>query len=152
MSFTYDFDTAPLISYPRFLISDTSNVAPLPVFQDAEVMAAYVVQQNVWQSAQFYSPPAGAYAPSLPVSYYRVASILLCSMAANKAKLASIRRILDVELDPSKAAQWLMSIAKEYEEKDENSASLLIVEQVNNDASLISRYWKQVQRQQGVPF
>ncbi len=151
MSFSYS-PTDLRIYLVRLLISDTSNVAPLPVFQDEEIDAAYLIQQSVWQSTQFYSPPAGAYLPYLPVSYFRVAAILLDAMAANKAKLSSIRRILDVELDPSKAAQFLMDQAKNYREIDADSASLLIVEQVNNDASLISRYWKQVQRQQGVPF
>lgn len=150
MSFTYDFVNAPAVSYVRLLISDTD--ATQPIFQDNEINAAYTVQASVWQSTQFYSPPAGAYIPTSPVSYFRVAAILLDAIASNKARLASIKRILDVQLDASDAAKWLMEQAKNYREIDDNSAAFLVVEQVHNDWSLISRYWKQVQRQQGIPF
>ncbi len=68
-------------------------------------------------------------------------------MAANKSKLSSIKRILDVELDPSKAAQWLRDLAKEYREVDDNSGAFMIIEQVNNEWSLIQRYWNEAARQ-----
>ena len=96
MAFTYDFDTEPAISYVRLLISDTDSQNF--VFADAEVNAAITIQGGTFQSAQFYSPPAGANVPASAVSYLRVAALLLDAMAANSSKLAMFTRILDVEI------------------------------------------------------
>jgi hypothetical protein len=82
----------------------------------------------------------------------RIAAALLDCMVANKAKLASIKQILDVKLDSSDAANWLKQQAAAYRQVDDESGAIFIIEQVNNEWSLFSRYWAQVQRQQGVPF
>jgi hypothetical protein len=150
MAFTYDFDTAPLISYVRLLISDTN--AADPIFQDNEITAAYTIQQSQFQSGQYYSPPAGQILPSSPVSYLRVAALLLDAIAANKARLSSIRRILDVELSPSDAAKMLMAQAAAYRATDDDAGAFMVIEQVNDDPSLLSRISKQAQRQQGLTF
>jgi hypothetical protein len=84
--------------------------------------------------------------------WYRIAAALLDCVASNKAKLASIKRILDVQLDSSDAAKFLQAQAKAYRDLDDNSGAFFIIEQVNNEWSLYQRYWNQVQRQQGVPF
>lgn len=149
-TFSYDFDANPSVAYPRLLISDTdsSNF----IFNDTEILAAVNLCTFNFQSAQFYSPPGGRNLPSSPIPYLRVAAILLDCIAANKSRLASITRILDVELDPSRAARFLRDQAKAYRETDDNAGSFMVIEQVNNDWSLVSRYTKQIQRQQGLGF
>lgn len=146
MAFTYDFTSAPQISYVRLLIADTDPSCP--IFQDDEITAAYAIQGNVWQSSQFYSGSDGAFYPSSPVSYRRVAALLLDALASNKARLSSVTQLLDVKLDPSKAATALREIAQGYRDEDDNGA-FAIIEQVNNDWALRDRWWKQIARQSG---
>jgi hypothetical protein len=150
MAFTYDFAAAPQISNVRLLISDTdsSNF----VFEDAEITAAFTIQQSQFQSAQFYSPPAGANLPASPVSYLRVAALLLDAMACNASKLALFTRILDVEMSSATAAAALRDQAKQYRTTDDDAGAFMVIEQVNNGWTLRQRYWNQVQRQQGQGF
>jgi hypothetical protein len=157
-TFTYQFGANPPIDYPRLMISDTSEylpdgVTPGYVFADQEIQAITQVVASPFQSAQFYTPPQGQYLPQgVVMPWYRIAAALLDCMAANKAKLASIKRILDVQLDSSDAAKFLQTQAKAYRDLDDNSGAFFVIEQVNNEATLYQRYWSQVQRQQGVPF
>lgn len=155
-TFSYQFGANPPIDYPRLMISDTQQYnadgTQAYVFADSEITAITNIVTLGYQSGMFYSPPAGANQPTYPVPYLRIAAALLDCMASNKAKLASIARILDVELDAGKAADFLMKQAQAYRDADDNSGSFMVIEQVNNDWSLLQRYWNQVQRQQGVNF
>jgi len=155
-SFSYGFGSNPPIDYPRLLISDTQEFAPAPnnttpiyVFADQEIQAATAITQLPFQSAQYFSYPAGQTIPTSPVSYLRIAALLLDSLAANKARLSSIQKLLDVELDPVKAAGVLRDQAAEYRKIDDESGAFFIIEQVNDSWSFADRYWKQVQRQSG---
>lgn len=150
MAFTYDFDTEPAISYVRLLVSDTDSTNF--VFSDAEVTAAFTIQQSQFQSAQFFTPPVGRNLPATPLSYLRVAALLLDAMASNSSKLAMFTRILDVEMAPQNAAKMLREQAKTYRETDDDSGAFFIIEQVNNGWALRDRYWAQIQRQQGQGF
>lgn len=150
MSFSYTFGANPAVDYPRLLISDT--VEDGHIFEDQEINAATLIQANVFQSAQFYSGVQGAYLPSTPVSYLRIAALLLDSLASNRARLANVVQILDVKLDPSKASEALRDQAKNYREIDDDSGAIMIIEQVNDIFSFRDRFWKQVQRQQGGGF
>ena len=146
MSFSYQYGANPPIDYPRLLVSDT--LATNHIFEDAEITAATLMASGTFQSAQFFTPPIGtAMLPSVPVSYFRIAAILLNSIASNKARLSSITQLLDVKLDPSKAAKALLDQAKAFLEMDENSGAFAVIEQVNNNFSFYDRFWKQVQRQ-----
>jgi hypothetical protein len=157
-TFTYQGGQNPPIDYPRLMISDTNQflpdgVTPGYVFADQEILAIEQVVFSPFQSAQFYTPPAGQFLPQgVVMPWYRIAAALLDCMASNKAKLASIKRILDVQLDSSDAAKWLQAQAKSYRDVDDNSGAIFIIEQVNNEWSLASRYWAQIARQQGIPF
>lgn len=152
MSWTYDF-SYPQVAYPRLLIADTDPATP--IFSDEEILASEQIVLGQFQSAQFYSTPSGAtgggalgaYLPQQPIPYYRVAAILLNSIAANKARLASVMKLLDVTLDPSKAAKALQDQAKAYLDLDDNSGAFMIIEQVNDQWSFRDRWWKQWQRQ-----
>lgn len=147
MSFTYDFTAAPAISYVRLLIADTDPGCP--IFQDDEITAAYAIQGNIWQSSMFYSGSDGVNTLTTgPVSYRRVAALLLDSLASNRARLSSITQLLDVKLDPSKAATALREIAKGYRDEDDNG-SFAVIEQVNNDWAARDRWWRQIARQSG---
>lgn len=157
--YTYNFETAPAISYVRLLVSDTAfipgTVPPVMIFSDAEINAAYQIQrQTGWQSGMFFSGSQGRYLPSQPVSYFRVAAILLDALAANRSRLAGVLQLLDVKLQNVKDVTGaLRDLAASYREVDENSGSFIIAEQTNTDWSFRDRVVKQYQRQQlGVGF
>lgn len=158
-TYTYDFETAPAISYVRLLISDTSFIPgtdpPVMIFSDQEINAAYSIQrQTGWQSGMFFSGAQGRYLPSQPLSYFRVAAILVDALAANRSRLAGVLQLLDVKLQNVKdVVQALRDLANSYREVDENSGSFIIAEQTNTDWSFRDRIVKQYQRQQlGVGF
>jgi hypothetical protein len=143
----------PPIDYVRLLIADTvefdAQGNPVYIFADQEIQAMTKLQTSTFQSSMFFSGPAGRFIPPTPVAYLRVAAYLLQSMAANKAKLASVQKLLDVTLDPSKAAAALNKQAQAYLDMDDNTGAFFIAEQVNDMWSFRDRFWKQVQRQSG---
>jgi hypothetical protein len=158
MSFSYGPNSSPptlnpAIDYPRLLISDTQQFDPkgnqIYIFQDQEILAMYNIVQANFQSSMFYSPPAGRNLPASPVSYLRVAAYLLNAVAANKARLASIKKLLDVQLDSSDAAIQLRETAQQYLDMDDNAGAFAIIEMCNDYFSFRDRFWKQVQRQSG---
>ena len=156
--FTFNGGASPVPDYLRILISDTQEflpdgVTPGYVFSDQEINAVIQIVASPFQSFQFYTPPQGQQLPQgVVLPWYRIAATLLDCMVANKAKLASIKQILDVKLDSSDAANWLKQQAAAYRDVDDNSGAIFIIEQVQNDWSLAQRYWNQVARQQGVPY
>jgi hypothetical protein len=149
MAFTYNScdGTNDQVDFVRLLCSDTQSLNH--IFEDTEITGAYRIQQAQFQSGQFYSGPAGKNLPATPVSYLRVAALLLDALAANKARLASIKQLLDVRLDSSDASIQLRATAAEYREVDDNSGAFVIIEQVNDWPSFRDRFWKTVQRQSG---
>lgn len=142
MSFSYQMGANPQIDYVRLLIADTNPAQP--IFQDQEIYSAYNI------ITCFVIVPGGGgqatinsnYTPS----YYRVAAILLDSLAANKAALAGLLKVLDVNIDLSKAAQELRASAKEYRDVEDNSGAFAIVEWVPNNFAATERVWKQLLR------
>ena len=157
-TFSYNFGANPTIDIPRLLCSDTVEFAPdgttpIYIFADQEyLMFAFVVSQ-VWQSTQFFSGPLGIPTlPSPPVNYLRQAAYALNSLAANKSRLASVKKLLDVQMDSSDAAIQLRATADWYLTADDESGAMVIIEQVNDSWSFRDRYWKTVQREsaQGV--
>jgi hypothetical protein len=147
VAFSYDFAVAPLIGYVRLLIGDTNSAKA--IFSDEEITAAYNIQASQFQSSMFFSYPSGNNLPSTPVSYLRVAALLLDSLASSKSRLASVVQILDVKLDVSKAAEALRDQAKAYRDTDDDAGAFAIIEQCNNAWSFKQRFWSQVQRQSG---
>lgn len=143
----------PPIDYLRLLIADTvefdASGNPVYIFADQELQAMTQLQTSTFQSSMFYSGPAGQFVPPTPPAYLRIAAYLLQAMAANKARLASVQKLLDVTLDPSKAAAALNKQAQAYLDMDDNTGAFFIAEQVNDMWSFRDRFWKQVQRQSG---
>lgn len=150
-TYTYDFDTAPTISYVRLLIPDTQflpNVSPPQmIFSDQEINALFAIQAGTWQSGMFYSGVQGQNLPSLPLSYVRVAALALDSLANNKGKLGNVVKLLDVQLDWKAAASILREGAKTYREVDDNAGAFMIIEQTPTDWAFAQRWWNQFQRQ-----
>lgn len=146
----------PPIDYIRGLVSDTvefapDGVTPVYIFSDQEIQMFTAMQSQAlgWQSTQYYSPPAGAFLPSAPTGYLRIAATMLNALASNKSRLASIKKLLDVQLDSSDAAIQLRDTAQMYLDMDDNSGAVAIIEMVNDYFSFRDRFWKQVQRQSG---
>lgn len=150
MSFSYQLGANPQIDIPRLLISDTQSTNH--VFEDQEILMFYVVQQSMFQSSMQYAGTSGQNLPSNPVSYLRVAALALDSLAANKSRLASVTELLDVKLSVDKAADQLRKQAAEYRDIEDNAGAFAIIEQTPTVWAFADRYWKGVQRQQGIGF
>jgi hypothetical protein len=150
-TYTYDFYSAPAISFVRLLIPDTSFLPktdpPVMIFSDQEINAFYQIQQSAFQSGMFFSGPQGRNLPSNPLSYVRVAALALDTLANNKGKLGNVIQLLDVKLDWSKAAQVLRDGAANYREIDDNAGAFMIIEQTPTDWAFAQRWWNQFQRQ-----
>ncbi len=145
MSFSYGFGANPTIDYPRMLIGDTVEAGH--IYEDSEINSAYAIQANVWQSSMFYSGSGGRTLPSTPVSYYRVAALLLDSLASNRARLGGVTKLLDVTLSLGAVAKSLHDQANCWRELDDNSGAFVMIEQTNTTFGFLDRFWKQVQRQ-----
>lgn len=144
MSFSYNYGSNPPLDYVRLLISDTVDLNH--IFEDSEITAFMNIQSLQFQSGMFYCWPNGANLPVTPVSLLRTAALALDSLAANKARLASIKQMLDVRLDSTDAAVQLRATAQEYRDVDDNSGAFAIIEMCWDLNSFRDRFWKQVQR------
>ena len=148
MSWSYTYGANPMIDYPRMLIADTDPTRQL--FQDSEITSAYGIQAAMFQSSMFYSGPTGQFSlPSQPVSYFRLAAILLECLASNASFLSSVKSIPDVTLDPQAAAKALRDQAQWYRDVEDNSGAFIILEQCTTEWSTRDRFWAQIQRQSG---
>ncbi len=144
----------PGIDFPRALVGDTQQfaadgVTPAYIFEDQEIQAFAQIVASVWQSSQFYSGAAGqATLPASPVNYLRIAAHMLLALASSKARLASVKQILDVKLDSSDAAIQLRATAQSYLDLDDNSGAFVVIEMVQrNPFSFRDRFLSQIQRQ-----
>jgi hypothetical protein len=153
MSWSFGAGNNPPIDYPRILTGDMNPVAP--IFQDESILAIEQIVTTPFQSGMFFSTPNGAigggtlgtYLPQIPIPYYRVAAIMLNSMASMQAWPSAVTELLDVKLNGPAAVKALQNLAQSYLDLDDNSGAFVIVEQVNNDWSFRDRYWRQYQRQ-----
>lgn len=141
MSFSYNLTTP--IGYVRLLIADTDSAAP--IFSDEEISAAYVIQQSQFQSSMTYSGGSGAVLPASPVSYLRVAALLLDSLAANRSRLA-VKKLLDADVDFQAAAKALREQAAQYRTVDDDAGAFMIIEQCSTGFNFMDRFYKEVQR------
>lgn len=137
MSFTYQLGNNPQIDYPRLLIADTDSTHP--VFQDEEILAMY----NIAQPFVFISPAATVSTPQATATPRFVAAGLLECLASNKARLAAALEVLDIRLDPSKAAQELRKTAEALRDAERNDGTFAIIETVQDAFSWRQRVWKQ---------
>lgn len=133
--FTYDFTSNPTVANVRLLVSDTVNVAPLPIWQDEEIQAAL----NMFSSQGIIVGLSG-FNIAVPqiYSYRRAAALLLRSLAGNRARMAAIE-ILDVKLSGSQAANSLRQIAEDLVTSEENDGYFAVSEMVQNQFSMRER-------------
>lgn len=146
MSFSYNGcnGSQDNVDFVRLLISDTQSTNH--VFEDSEILAFYTINAAQFQSGMFYNAPAGANVLASPVSYLRVAALALDSIAADKSRLASIKKLPDVQLDSSDAAIQMRATADQYRKTDDESGAFAIIEQVNDQFTFVERWWKTVMR------
>jgi hypothetical protein len=120
VTFSYDFDLYPLVSYVRLLVGDTNPQQP--IFGDDEITAAGAIQ-------------AALSVTSGPVSYLRIAAMLLDALAANKSRLATTK-LLDAERDPIASSKALREQAAHYRDVDDISVALVVIGQCRYAADL----------------
>lgn len=150
MSWTYDLlNGDPNQNAVRLLCMDTNQ--DTPIFQDEEIQIFLQLKssQGIYQSGQANPTGRPIPAPVQVYSIYSAAALALYSMAANKAYLSSISRILDVELDPSRAQKALKALADSYMELEDNAGHFAIAEMVNNNWDAKERVWNQFRRLYG---
>jgi len=137
LSFTYDFTTNYNVAVVRLLVFDTSNVPPLPIWQDEEIQGAL----NLFSSQGIIQGLSGfTLRNNLPVvySYRRAAAVLLRGLAANRAQ-QSVIGLLDVKLSGNSAATALNKIADDYITSEENDGYFSVSEMVVNNFSMRER-------------
>ncbi len=152
MSYSYNPLNPGPTDYVRFLIADTG----VPwILQDEEITNALFLTstQGLYQNSSQYA--TGLVSPASPsvgavqvYSYWYAAAACLDAMAANKSYLASVQELLDVKLDASKSAIALRAQAKEYRDREDNSGSFAIIEQVGTAFQARERWWHQLLIQQ----
>lgn len=153
-TYTYNFATNFNVSAVRLMIADTGNLLAIQspsgtffIFQDAEINAALQIEssQGLFISGQASPTALGNSIPAVPQIYSirRAAALLLDSLAANKAYLASVLQLLDVKLSSDKAAQELRAEAKQLRDTEAMSGSFSIAEIVNNSFQGRERVLKQ---------
>jgi hypothetical protein len=121
MSFTYDPSTT--IGHIRLLIADTDSTHP--IFTDEEVNASIAMEG----------------------SYPRMcAAMLLESLAANRARLASVAAVLDIKLSAAEAAKELRELATLFRDSERDSGAFAIAEQAVDIFAARERWWKQYLR------
>ncbi len=150
MSWTYNLVNGdPNLNAVRVLILDTNQ--DQPIFQDEEIQIFLSLKssQGIYQSGQANPTGRPVPAPVQVYSIYSAAALALYAMAANKAYLSSISRILDVELDPSRAQKALKALADSYMELEDNSGAFAIAAMVNNSWDAKERVIKQFSRLYG---
>lgn len=147
MSFTYTPDQQDPISIVRLLVADTDPANP--IFQDSEVTIALNQEcsSTLFISAQAI-PNGVNVSPPIPqvFSYWRSAALLLDVLAADKSRLAAVNKLLDVQINPEKAAQELRLTAKDYRDRENNAGHFAIAEMVHDIFAARERVWKQLLR------
>ncbi len=144
MSFSYDFTNNPTVASVRLLVSDTVNVAPLPIWQDEEIVPIL----NMFSSQGIIIGLTGYNLP-VPVaqvySYRRAAATLLRALAGNKARMATVG-LLDARISGAQAAGALQKIADDYVTSEEQDGYFAVSEMVQDAFSMRERLWKMLYR------
>jgi hypothetical protein len=121
VSFSYD-PTDNGVGTIRLLITDTSNTAPGPIFQDEELAMFLQLEQG---------------------SLNYAAAKALERIATSNALIQKQIKILDLETDGATLSAELRAIAKQLREDEENLAAFDIAEMVEDPFSARERIYKQ---------
>lgn len=146
MSFTYDFNTQPLLSQVRMLIPDTDVTNQ--IFQDVEINQAIYIESSQGLYASGQAVPGGnpVQVPCQVYSIRRAAALLVEVIAGNWSKIAIVQKLLDVQLDGPKAADALRAYAKSLRDTEANSGAFAIAEWVLDPFTARERVFKQMLR------
>ena len=144
MGFSYQLGANPTIDFPRLLIGDTDTTNH--IFEDEEIQSAYIIQAAQFQSGMMYSGGAGQNLPRSPVSYLRVAALLLDALASSKARLM-VSKLLDANITPGATAKALHDQAQAWRDVEDNSGAFMIIESCQTSFGFLDRFVKQIQRQ-----
>ncbi len=144
-TFTYDFNTAPLLSTVRLLIPDTDSRTF--IFTDDEINAFLNLEsaQSLYISPQSNPtafPTTSVYVPQI-YSPYLAAATALNTLASSKARLSVVVQLLDVKLDPKAVSAALMAVATDYRQREQDRGHFAIAEQVCNQFQARERVWAQ---------
>jgi len=126
VTFTYDFTTAPDISYVRLQIADTD--ATKPIFGDDEIQA-------------FLNNESG--------SLVFAAADALDALAALYARRSTKLQVLDIQVDFSAVAADLREQAKQLRQTEADSSAFAVVEMVDGGFAREERRRKEFERTQG---
>lgn len=122
MSFTYNFTAALNLSRVRLLVADTVDSGH--IWEDVEINVALDMESSACLMTGGTPVSPAVYSP------YRAAALLLDALAANKARLASVVKLLDVDLDAARAARELRATAKQYRETEESAGNFAIANMI----------------------
>ncbi len=146
MSFTYSPPAPTLVNLVRLQVADTDSTHP--VFQDEEITMAASLETGGYMAAS--SSSSGSVISTINnASARRVAACMLDALAANKARLSAALEVLDIKIDPSKAAQALQKQAAYLREVESESGFFAIAETVYDPFTWRSRVWNEWLRQFG---
>jgi hypothetical protein len=124
MSFSYD-PSDQGVGTVRLMITDTTDVAPGPIFQDEELEAFLTLEEGSLR--------------------YAAAAALDC-MAASQLLVQKQIKILDLETDGATLSTELRALAKQLRDSEENMAAFDIAEQVFDPFGARERIYKQFLR------
>ena len=148
MAFTYDFNTAPLLSQCRMLIPDT---LPPGIFSDDEISQFLTLEssQGLYVSGQ--RMPTASVQPFIPVVYSvrRAAAMGLDVIAAKLARQAAIESLLDVKQNCAAASAAAAKQAQSLRDQEENMGHFAIAEIVVDQFSARERVYAQLLRIEG---
>lgn len=146
MSFTFDFQSQPLLTLVRMLVPDTD--AANPIFQDDEVNAAIFLESSQGLYVSSMSAPSGTPVPTGTQVYSprRAAAVLVDCIAGNWSKLAVIEQILDVKLNGPAASKALRDHADSLRRTEAMSGAFAIAEWANDPIAQQERVYKQLLR------
>lgn len=148
MAWSYDWQANPTAAAVRLMVADTDSSAP--IFSDEEIAGALQFTSaqgaGLYISSMFASTGAAQAMTNQVQAPRLAAAMLLESLASDKARLASVTRLLDVEMKPYEASKGLREQAKCLREAEENSGSFAIAEMVSGQFQARERTFKQFLR------
>lgn len=133
---SYDLNTD--VGKVRLMIQDTSNS---PTFTDDEINAGFSIEAPV--------AIVGGRVTTTRPTVRRVAAFMFDILAGNPKRLGVHLKVLDIDVDVSKAASEYRTMAKQLRDVEDESGGFAITEIVTNADSFRDRILNELQREGG---